>query len=428
MRFEATDGERLTHYLFRYPAKFHPPVVRHLIKEYTAKGDVILDPFCGSGTLLIEAAVSGRSAIGSDVDPLAVFVARAKTLRVKTHQLKQAADLVLTHLRGLARAEREYARRQFEDIAPQTAARIVRDEGLLVPSIPNLFHWFRAYVVVDLGRILTHLRRAALRDKHRELLLLCFASIIRAASNADPVPVSGLEVTSHMLKRDEAGRIVNPFDLFEKAVKRALIGVESYMAKTDSSVHLSVLQEDATALSSRITGEVNAVITSPPYNGAVDYYRRHQLEMFWLGFTNIQEERLALLPKYIGRSQVPKSHPLLCEEEIKTPLVRSWAEHIRSVSPQRADAFRHYVLAMKKALQEISSVLESGGRAIFVVGHSSWNGQQIPTGRLFAELAEPTLSLAEHLWYPVVNRYMSYARHNGANIDREYVLVFKKGA
>jgi hypothetical protein len=45
---------------------------------------------------------------------------------------------------------------------------------------------------------------------------------------------------------------------------------------------------------------------------------------------------------------------------------------------------------------------------------------------LFVELAGPTISLAEHLWYPVVNRYMSYARHNGANIDREYVLVFKK--
>ena len=64
--------------------------------------------------------------------------------------------------------------------------------------------------------------------KHRLFFRLAFGSIIRAASNADPVPVSGLEVTSHMKRREEEGRRINPFDLFRRSVNRALKDWEEY--------------------------------------------------------------------------------------------------------------------------------------------------------------------------------------------------------
>jgi DNA modification methylase len=76
------DGfERLTHYIFRYPAKFHPPVVRSLISKYTTDGQIIFDPFVGSGTLLIEAVATGRSAVGLDIDPVAVAISSVKSHR-----------------------------------------------------------------------------------------------------------------------------------------------------------------------------------------------------------------------------------------------------------------------------------------------------------------------------------------------------------
>ena len=146
--FPPGDKERLTHYLFRYPAKFHPPVVRHLIQTYTASDATVLDPFCGSGTLLVEAGVCGRSAIGIDVDPLAVFVSNVKAHRYRISALRESCANVLATLDHVARPESEYERRQFVDIKPETVARAIRDEQLSVPAIPNIYHWFRHYVVV----------------------------------------------------------------------------------------------------------------------------------------------------------------------------------------------------------------------------------------------------------------------------------------
>jgi len=73
------SGDKLNHQVFRFPAKFYPPVARKLIELVSKVGETVLDPFCGSGTLLVEVAALGRNSVGSDVDPLAVFVTRAKT-------------------------------------------------------------------------------------------------------------------------------------------------------------------------------------------------------------------------------------------------------------------------------------------------------------------------------------------------------------
>ena len=81
---------------------------------------------------------------------------------------------------------------------------------------------------------------------------------------------------------------------------------------------------------------------------------------------------------------------------------------------------------MSKVFREMHRVTIPGARALMVIGKSTWNHQKIPTDHLFAELAVEQFTLKETLWYPVRNRYMSYARRNGADIDREYVLVFER--
>jgi hypothetical protein len=425
---ETASRQRLTHYLFRYPAKFHPPVVAALLARYTEPGQYVLDPFVGSGTLLVEAALIRRKSVGVDIDPLAVSVALAKTRLYDLGATSSTAGRILSCIAPFERAPDAYQHLMRTDISADEMFEVAAAEKLNIPAIPNLQHWFRRYVVVDLARINQVIAQVSADSNTRLLFNVIFASIIRNSSNADPVPVSGLEYTSHMKSRDMAGRLINPFSLFRAAVTKALRAVQEWKEAlpVGFSVEPSAFQGTALELPDQVPMKIDAVITSPPYHNAVDYYRRHQLEMFWLGHTNSQSERLALLPDYIGRPRVAQSNPLLMEPWLPSALADEWEQKIRCERPERAYDFRHYVQAMIRVFGQLGERIIPGGPAVFVLGQSSWNGEKIPTQELITELAQPNFRLQEVLSYPVKNRYMSYTRRNRANIDREYVLVLRR--
>ena len=336
-QYSSEGFKRYSHYLFRFPAKFHPPVAKALIERYSEPGDLVLDPFCGSGTLLIEAAILGRNAIGSDIDPVAVFVATVKSHRLNVSSLESSAARLLSSIRSMRRPDTEYERRMFADIAETTYARSIARYSLDIPQIPNIFHWFRRYVLVDLARLRLLIEGLDAPRTHRRFFLLCFASIIRRASNADPVPVSGLEVTSHMKRQDALGRVVNPFALFERAVATGLKDMSEYLDDVRKTSDIRVLRADATMLASRLNRTVDAIITSPPYHSAVDYYRRHTLEMYWLRLVFTQEERLILLPKYIGRARVSEKHRFVKDYSLASPLAKKWHNRLYRSSKERGE-------------------------------------------------------------------------------------------
>ena len=376
--------------------------------------------------MLVEAAVAGRNAVGVDVDPVATFVSRVKTHRYSPSWLKASHQLLSKDLAGLRRlGERHYAK-DFTDITRDALDAAVSAADLWVPEIPNLFHWFRKYVILDMARIHRTIQALQAPNTHKDFFNLCFASIVRAASNADPVPVSGLEVTSYMKRKDEEGRIIAPFDLFDRSIHKALLAISDYRRKLDNTSTVSAKQADARYLSSSIRRDFDAIITSPPYHNAVDYYRRHKLEMFWLGFTKTQEERLKLMRSYVGRSTVPQRELDPSDEHQLMGLATDWESKMRKSSTRRANAFRQYAVSMKLAFKQFAQRLKNNRPAVMVVGNSKWNGLEIPTVELFTELAAPDLRVTDHFWYPVKNRYMSYSRRNGASIDKEHVLVMQK--
>lgn len=420
--------DKLTHYLFRYPAKFHPPIVRSLIQEYSKPDERILDPFCGSGSLLLEAAVARRHSVGADIDPVAVLVSSVKTHCFRITSLTKSCQYLLEALEKHRRSEQEYVLRQFDDISVAEYSAAIANVSAWIPQIPKLFHWFRRYVIVDLAHIRCEIESANVPETHRNFFKLCFASIIRRASNADPVPVSGLEVTSHMKRKDAEGRIINPFALFSKTVGDSLIGVTNFRNKVCVHSKTTVFRADAVHLRAHVKLPVDAVITSPPYHSAVDYYRRHQLEMYWLGLISRHEERVALKPAYIGQGTIRKRNSIVAQKMIGTPKAQRWEADIRAVSPERADAFKHYIISMQKVVRQLASILSEKKFAVYVLGDSAWNGLELPTSELFIELSGDQFELVDHLWYPLVNRYMSYQRRNGANIDKENVLVFRRTA
>lgn len=414
---------KFTHYLFRFPAKFHPPVLRCLIERFSRPGETILDPFCGSGTLLVEALLRGRNAVGLDIDPVATFISRVKSTPIDPGLLERDFQTLKLDLRRLRRRPSEYERLIHEDLAPSAVRRFRR--RLAIPEIPNIEHWFRIYVVLDLARLRLAILKTAVRPRNRGFFLACFASIIRSASNADPVPVSGLEVTAHMKKRDERGRRIDPFELFEARVARELRGMKELWEHA-VEVRVSVRRGDVTELTRTVEPRsVDVVITSPPYNTAVDYCRRHTLEMYWLGLVKSHHERRELAGKYIGRAQVRRSDAKL-RSSFKSGYITRLIGHAGEISKARERVLTHYCASMQRALQHVARVLKPRGRAVIVLGNSQWNGRRVRASLLLREIAKDQFTVTDLLTYATHNRYMSYTRHNGANINREYVLVLKK--
>jgi len=85
----------LTHNYHRYPAKFIPQLTARLIKENSRIGDLVCDPFMGSGTALVEAIVNGRRAYGTDINPVAVLISKAKTTPIEPAFLKDQISPLL---------------------------------------------------------------------------------------------------------------------------------------------------------------------------------------------------------------------------------------------------------------------------------------------------------------------------------------------
>jgi hypothetical protein len=89
-----SPAQGLTHGFYHYPARFSPAFVRAAIAAFSQPGDVVLDPFMGSATTLVEALIAGRHAIGSDINTLAHFLAQVKTTLLAPHECAEIAQWV----------------------------------------------------------------------------------------------------------------------------------------------------------------------------------------------------------------------------------------------------------------------------------------------------------------------------------------------
>jgi hypothetical protein len=91
---DASPIAGLTHNFYRYPARFSPKLVRAAIEAFTEPGDLVLDPFVGGGTTLVEAMASGRHAVGADISSLATFVSEVKTTILSDAELARLSRWV----------------------------------------------------------------------------------------------------------------------------------------------------------------------------------------------------------------------------------------------------------------------------------------------------------------------------------------------
>lgn len=101
--FRKANTKELTHCFHSYPAMMIPQVARRIIKNYGKEGDVLFDPYCGTGTSLVEANIKNISAIGTDLNPLARLIATAKTTKINSDLLNSEINNFINYLSSFTR-------------------------------------------------------------------------------------------------------------------------------------------------------------------------------------------------------------------------------------------------------------------------------------------------------------------------------------
>lgn len=416
-----------THPLFKFPAKFHPPIVRWAINTYYESGK-ILDPFAGSGTVQVEALAKGISSFGIDIDPLSAYISQVKSTPIEPKTLKKEFLLLKKSLYASEKLHAEHEKIPGGDIDEGTFQ--AQRRALPIPPIPNIAHWFRFYVIIDLARILYVIDATTMREKSRKFFRACLVAIIRRVSNAEPDTVSGLEVTKIQAKKNKT-RKISVFKSYYSKVESEILNMESLWniyKSQESSASAIILCGDATdTLKKRkaLFRDVSLVITSPPYCRAVEYSRRHYLEMYWLGLIESRDAHLSLAHLYIGRRAVNKYYWNKVIE-FNVPALNRTIKKVEQVDSSRARAIRHYFHSMDIFLSQLSEVLPDKATVVCVLGDSVSGDIPIHTSDFIAGLASKYFVLKKQFSYALQNHHMQYGLWNGPGIKKEFVLVLKK--
>lgn len=253
---QATDPEagRLhVHGFHSYPARVHPTLARRLIETLCPTGGKVLDPFCGSGTVLVEARLAGRSATGVDLNPLAVRIANLKA------QGRDDAHLAALLERARAITEQTHARRKAK-------AGPSRRYG------PDDLAAFARHVLLELDGLRVGIEESP--DALRPDLELILSSLLTKLSLK-----AGDSASYQVEKRIAAGY---PARLFTARTEELTRQITEYRALLPAGApSAQALERDARVLPP--LGPFDLILTSPPYPGNYDYLQHHELRLRWLG-------------------------------------------------------------------------------------------------------------------------------------------------
>ncbi|HCG9188127.1 DNA methyltransferase [Vibrio parahaemolyticus] len=413
-------SDSYTHYIHSYPAKLikHIPIFflnsKILLPE---RKSLVLDPFCGSGTVLLESLLAGHSAIGCDANPLARLIAKVKTTRLESEELhKIKASIIM-------KANR------FRKVVPL--------------NVVNVEHWFSESTINQLSKLYRAINEIC-TGKELEFFLATFSSIVKKVSYADPnlsvpVKIKPEKYVNDVVKERLSNKLielknVDVISLFSSQSDKNIHRVSLLDSVTNDDVTAEVVSDDARKITKKLdrnadlldSNSVDLIVTSPPYAGAQKYIRSSSLSLGWLGLC--EEKSLRDYEKLnIGREHYSKS-------EYTKPIrfgvadIDCFFEEIEKENPLRAHINSNYLKEMECAISEMFRVLKKDKYCVVVIGNNEVCGRKFETQKYIRLLAERVGFYTKLVLVDDIHsRGLMTKRNKTASvINSEWILVFKK--
>ena len=251
------------HGFHSYPARLHPETAQRLVESFSPPGGRVLDPFCGSGTVLVEARQLGRQAFGIDANPLAVELAALKS-RGSTPEFE--AELLSATATVIAHADTRRTQKLGPTRKYGTADREVYD----------------AHVLLELDGLRDGIFKVKAPEVRRALLLVLSAALTKVSKKiGDTAPRTAP-------KRLAGGFTIRFFETKAKDLAKRLAEFNARLPEGAPAAKCAV--GDARDLSNIEPASLDLILSSPPYPGVYDYFDHHELRLRWLGLDETRFE------------------------------------------------------------------------------------------------------------------------------------------
>lgn len=363
----------MAHGYFRYIGKFPPQIADKLIADYGVSGGILVDPMCGSGTTLIEAARREMNAIGFDINPVALLISRVCTRPVESSLLREAYKECENLLSDLDLMDTPM-------ISRMSSHRIGKESS--TRDLFGMEHYFDKVAFTALLGI-----QAWIDDRSdfaiRDFFQLALLSILRHVSRAN-VKKMNTEI-------DENKRILAVVPTFRTQVKEMMEVNDTLVMQNFPPTVIEIREGEAerTNISSDTT---QLVVLHPPYLSGTAFSESVQLQLAWMQFNhkNLRSKELAMRGSYF----------------------------------HKPDGLRKYLVGWNSILVEAYRILEPGGHCAVVIGDGSVDSVRIPMGPLTAEFGQD-------IGYAVVKQARHLLNHNtGRTLNKKMkfqeVIVLRK--